>query len=76
MVGRGVDEHSEVTRRAVLVYAVYMATNMGRARGGINPAEAAQAMAQFAKDAVNGHARAAKAVDNSWAYYDNTRAPL
>jgi hypothetical protein len=67
MAGPGIDDCDEIIRRAVLVYAVYMATNMGRVRGNLGPMEAAQAMGQFAKEAVAGHVKAMAAVDSAWA---------
>jgi hypothetical protein len=67
MTGRmSLDTESRLLRGAVLVYATYMTTNNARPAGPLEAEVARHAMMQHAKQGVQGHAEAMRAVDNWW----------
>jgi hypothetical protein len=51
---------------AILVYATYRSTNLFRPMGGADPSVAKDAMEQFCRDAVDGHALSRKILDARW----------
>ena len=60
----------EMACRAVLVYAVYMATNHFRACGGASFEVSVDAIIQFCKNAARGHAGCSRALDSRWVLVD------
>ncbi len=59
-------EDEELVCRALLVYAAYRATNFYRIHGTCSTEVAADAMAQFCKNAVDGHLQSARILDSRW----------
>ena len=56
----------DLTMQALLVYAVYSATNRFRNTGLPHPTIAYDALAQFAREGARGHSQASRTLDSRW----------
>jgi hypothetical protein len=61
-----IQDDDALTCVGILVYATYRSTNLFRPKGGADPTVAKDAMEQFCRDAVEGHALSRKILDARW----------
>jgi hypothetical protein len=63
---KGDPDDEDLVCRAVLVYAMYMATNHFRPLGGTDQQRAVAALEQYCRNAVRGHLQSERVIDGRW----------